>query len=370
MGKLTHLFKRKTLDEFLRVFISDGTISLIHIQNNKIIHKNEFDFMGKMQVYRYIYDHTRLPLEIIISNKTISCRSIILDNLCKKDIDALAKNIFYEKRNGVNFALYEKKFSYRSGTALFCDMKLSPVVSQILQEVISIGNPVNTIIASPFWVVTNYFREHPSERRKFKAQIFVVTTSVWQEVIALHNDKYVFYKKSTAPNFDENNEVSDVIKYVKQLFNINLDDIAIYSFDNETLDTFTKISDINMQIISSLDNFVIDRKQQVLSRALNSICLLIMSLCFIKTFIDIAQIIKYNKEIAKMNDTLNTFDSQILEDIDIWTNLSSQTGLTYINFRNKFAEKMRDIDKKLQNVSIEVTQRNEQVIFKPVYDEK
>ena len=370
MGKLTHLFKQKTLDEFLRVFISDGTISLIHIRNNKIVHKNEFDFMSKMQVYERINSCAKLPLEIIISNKTISCRSIILDSLCKKDIDALAKNIFCETRNGVNFALYEKKFSYRNGTALFCDMKLSPVVSQILQEIISIGNPVNTIIASPFWVVTNYFREHPSERGKFKAQIFIVTTSVWQEVIALHNDKYVFYRKSTISNFDENNEVSDVIKYIKRLFTVNLDDIAIYSFDNETLDTFTTSSDINMQIISSLDDFVITRNRQVLNRAQHLICLLIMSLCFIKTFIDIGQIVRYKKEILKMNDTLNTFDSQILDDIDIWTNLSSQTGLTYINFRNKFVEKMRDIDKKLQNVSIEVNQKNEQVIFKPVYDEK
>ena len=370
MGKLTHLFKRKTLDEFLRVFISDSTIFLMHILNNKIIYKNNFDFMGKMQVYNQINSRARLPLEIIISNKTISCHSIILDNLCKKDIETLAKNIFFEKRNGVNFALYEKKLTYRNGIALFCDMKLSPVLSTILHEIINIGNPVNTIIASPFWVVTNYFREHPSEKRKFKAQIFVVTTSIWQEVIALHDDKHVFYKKSTDNNFDETNEVNDVIKYIKQIFNVNLDDIAIYSFDEETLDTFTTSSDITMQIISSLDDFVIDREQQLFRRALNSICLLIMSLCFIKTLIDIGHITKYKQEITKMNDALNAFDSQILDDIDIWSNLSSQTSFSHINFRTKFAEKMRGIDKKLQNVSIEVNQKNEQITFQPVYDEK
>ena len=203
MRKIVELFRDIRFEEFLRVVISDNALSLVHINNNKVIKKIDVELIDKLKIFDYIKERKALPLEIIISSNTISCRSITLEGLREKDMISLAHNVIDGKNGSVNLICYEKKFSYRKGSALFCDMKLTPITITILQEAIKIGNLISAIAAWPFWLVSSFFRLHSADVGKFKGSIFVTKQHNSWEVIALHNEKHVYYRKGLLDGFDE-----------------------------------------------------------------------------------------------------------------------------------------------------------------------
>ena len=264
VNRIIHLFAKSKSNEFLRIILFNNNLSLSHIRNNKIIQKIEIGLIDKMTILDYINQHPILPVDIIISNNTISCRSIYLNNLKEKDIVTLAKNILNKKDNLINLICYEKKLSYRSGVVSFCEMKLTPILSKILQQMLSIKNTLNAITATPIWIVSNYFMKHPTEQKQFKAQIFVIKMTFSKEIISLHDGKYVYYRKISIDNFDEKVEVNNALDFVNQLFNVNLKDVAIYSLNEDTIDTFTTLSHIDMQVISKFDELIrIDKKKEL-----------------------------------------------------------------------------------------------------------
>ena len=369
MTKITNLFKKADLSTFLRILISDSHLILIHIVANKIVHKIEVELVDKIKIFEYVYQYPTLPLEVIISNSTMSCRSISLNNSNEKDIMVLAKNILNGKDSSINFACYEKKLSYRRGVALFCDMKLTPILFQILQEIFNVKNSINSITASPFWIVSNYFTAHPTERRKFKVQIFVAKTRWESEIIALHDEKYVYYRKMSVNDFNEKGEVNGAISFVKQLFNTSLEDVAIYSLDENAIDRFTTSSQIDMRVVSQADWSKRVNEKQDFERALRPVCLLIFSVLFLKTAIDVGQIIHCNSEINDIQCSINKITPDVFDDIAVWKHLDSSAYLKQINFKNKFKEELNNTDKKLQNVSIKIDEKTKQIIFKSIYEE-
>ena len=97
---------------------------------------------------------------------------------------------------------------------------------------------------------------------------------------------------------------------------------------------------------------------------------MIFSILCIKTVINIGQIIHYKNKTNKIQASVEAVDTNLIKDIETWRNLDSHVYLKRINFKTKFIEKMKGIDKKLQNVSVKIEQKAKQIIFNPVYEEK
>lgn len=355
-------------NEFLRVIISENGLYLNHINCGKIQQKIETSLIDKMKIFEYLRKFPQLPLDIIISTNTMSCRSISLNNLSKTDMEALAKNILNGKNGLINLVCYEKKISYRIGVAILCNMKLTPVLSKILQELLNIGNSIRTTITSPLWIVKSYFKTHPNENGKFGAQIFAVNSRFDKEIIVLHDDKYVFYKKILTDNFNEKENIDNAIKFVNQHFNTGMEDIAIYKFDDAALDTFTTNLDTNMKMVSLSENYDVANNVTSLNFMTKSVCLLFLMFLVANTVSNIVKIFGYNNQIHKFKKAANLVDSDIIDEIDLWKNVDKYISLKPLNIKSKLAERFQKSQKKFQNITVKINKKTMQPIFSAVYE--
>lgn len=355
-------------NEFLRVIISENGLYLSHINCGKIRQKVETSLIDKTKIFEYLHEFPRLPLDIIISTNTMSCRSISLNNLSKTDMETLAKNILNGKNGLINLVCYEKKLSYRIGVATLCNMKLSPVLSKILQELLNIGNPIRTTITSPLWIVKSYLKTHPNENGKFGAQIFVVNSKFDKEIIVLQEKKYVFYKKILTDNFNEKENIDDALKFINQHFNTSMEDIAIYKFDDAALETFTTNLDTDMKMVSLSENYNVANNVTSLNFMTKSICLLFLTCLGANTVSNIVKIFSYNNQICKVKKAANLVDSDIMSEIDLWKNIDKYISVKPLNIKSKLADKFQKSQKKFQNIAIKINKKTRQPIFSAVYE--
>ena len=370
MQKIVKLFNDARFEEFLRIIISDNNLTLVHINHEKIERKIETELIDKIKIFEYIKEHVIHPLEVIISSNTMSCRSISLNNLREKDVIALANNVLTGKNGSVNLACYEKKFSYKRGSASFCDMKLTPIISLILKETLELGNPISATVAWPFWIVENYFKLHPSDREKFKAPIFVVKTKSGSEIIGLHNGKHVYYRRGCSDGFNEEVETNNAIKFITQLFNANLEDVVIYSLNDETIDTFTFNSNLDMQLVSKSGNLVAANRAVNLDLVLKSACSLIFIGLFINTIMDVAKIFNYSFREKQAEKSINAVDPEIVNELAMWGSLDNYVPVKHLDLKSELTKKTKGTNKKLQNASLKIDEKTKQSTLNTIYEEE
>ena len=354
--------------EFLRIIISENGLHLCHIDNGGIKQKIESEIKGKLTIFEYLHKFPLLPLDIVISSNTMSCRSISLNNLRHKDMEMLARNILSSKNGLINLVCYEKRFSYRTGVATLCNMKLMPDLGTVLSELLNIGNPIRTTITSPLWIVRSYLNVYPTEIGKFKAQLFAVNSVLNKEIIVLHDKQYIFYKKCITQDFNEKFEIDEAIKFLNRLFNIELNDIAIYRFDDATLDTFTKSLDADMRLISQSQNYSATNNVVNLNFVAKSVCFCLLLFLSINSISNIIKIYDYNSRINKIKEITDSVGSDIVNEVALWKNLNEYIFLKPLNIKIKLTEKLKTIHKKIQNISVKVDKKTKQPIFRAIYE--
>lgn len=355
-------------NEFLRVIISENGLQLSHIDDEHIKQKIEIEIAQKSTIFEYLHKFPLLPLDIIISSSTMSCRSISLNNLRKKDMEMLARNILSGKNGLINLVCYEKKFSYIAGTSTLCNMKLAPTLARVLRELLDIGNPIRTTITSPLWIVRSYLQTYPIETSKFAAQIFAVNASLNKEIIVLHNEQYVFYKKGITQGFNEKAEIDDAIKFLNQTFNIDINNVAIYRFNDATFDTFTKSVDADMMLISQTENYSAVNKVVNLNFVAKSVCLGLLLCLSINSISNVIEIFNYNNRINKIQKMTTSVGTDIVNEIALWKNLNNYIFLKPLNIKSKLTEKFKTMRKKIQNISIKIDKKTKQPIFSAIYE--
>lgn len=370
MQKIIKIFSNIRFEDFIRIIIFDNRLRLIRITNGKIVERLDVDLIEKIKITDYLKRYSSVPMEIIISSNTMSCRSISLNGQREKDIIALADNVVNEKNGSVNLVCYEKRISYRSGCILFCDMKLTPVILTILQEMLKVGNSLIAVITWPFWIVSSYFGLHPTERGKFATPIFVIKTKENWEMIVLYKGKYVYYRKGNIHEFSEENEVSNAMKFVKRLFNVDLEDISIYELNDNTLDTFTDNSNISMKMISPSIEFNMANKVQNLNFMVKTACSLAFVLLFVNTVLDVVRIFGYNHRIENAKKTITAVDPEIVDEIAMWGNLDNYIYVKHLGIKNKIADAVKGKQKKLQNASIKVDEETKRMTLSTIYEDE
>ncbi len=353
---------------FLRVIIAENGLHLCHIDSGQIKKKIESEIAKKQAIFEYLRKFPLLPLDIIISSNTMSCRSISLNNLHQKDMEMLARNILNGKNGLINLVCYEKKFSYRTGTSTLCNMKLSPTLAKILQELLNIGNPIRTTITSPLWIVKSYFQTYPIEIDKFAAHIFAVNSSLNKEIIVLHNKQYVFYKKSTTQSLNEKVEIDEALKFLNQTFNIELNNVAIYKFDDTTLDTFTKSLNADMRLISQSENYSAMKKAVNLNFVAKSVCFCFCLFLIINSISNVVEIFDYGNRINKIKKMTDLLGSDVMKELTLWKKLNDYIFFKPLNIKTKLTEKFKTTHKKIQNISIKVDKKTKQPIFSAIYE--
>lgn len=368
MSKIIDLFGKINFEEFIRVILFDDSIKLIHILNNKLINKISIELREKTKIFEYLENNSSIPMDVIISSNTMSCRSVSVNKLKEKDIHTLATNILVGKKESINLVCYEKKMSYRNGAVSLCDMKLSPVISIILEEILNIGNPVSSFLGWPFWIVSSYFELYPSDKNKFEASLFIIETEKIWEIIAIHNEKYICYRHGNLENFNKKIETENVIKFTNQMFNIDPNDMVIYSINNKTISTFTKNSHVRMKAISKSGEICIANKTQNINFILKIACSIVFLGLFINTIFDVIKIFHYDNRIQESRDTIDSIDPEIVNEIAFWGSLDDYGYMDRVDFKSKLKEKTKNSKQKLQNASIKIDEKTKQIVMNTIYD--
>ena len=362
MKKILNLFCKLSYDEFIRCFVFDDYIELSHIKDEKIFKTTKYDFIDKANIFTYLENNSTIPVEFVISNKTMNCKSVSLKNISSKDVKALVKNTLLSKGESINTICFEKKISYKSGSISISEFNLNPVLTKILEELLEIKNQIISVLTWPIWIIYSYFDKFPEDRNKFMTSIFVIENENGWEIIALYKGKFICYRRGGLENFNKNLEIENTMKYMSHMLKADPQDLAIYSITDETLKTFTFNSQINMEIISKSETLKINQHPKNFNRSIKIASCSMFLLLFTNTIADIIKIFSINEKIENCEKNINSLDKSVLSELSLWGDIDSGNYMMQANFKDTLkryttSEKIN----RLQNVSMKINDTTKKV---------
>jgi hypothetical protein len=293
----------------------DHSLKIQHVKNGEITKNIQLDFADFDSIADYLHGHSKIPIEIVVSSKSISCKSIS-SKLSRVDLKNFALGNL--KFDAVNTVFYENKSLGNGKSIAICYSLLSHHVVSIFQQLLNLGNNILGVTCWPIWLVSSYFDAFPKDRDKFCTAFFMIETDENWEIIVIHDSNFVCYRNVLSDNFDKNLETDNTIRYVTQVCKINPEDIAIYSINEETIANFTKKSAKYMNLVSSDIDYNCFKLSQYLCRVINTLCvifLIVLPCKIISEFIDIFTIMNMANE---AQTTMNTADRNVLSEANLW----------------------------------------------------
>ncbi len=363
---LSKVIPHLNIKEFIRIIISDEKLQLFHFKDKTNIKNFEVLLKENQQIFSYLLRNSSIFTEIVISSNTIFNRSISLRNLKESDIKTLATNLLIEKKESANLVAYEKKLSYRGGFANICNMNLSSAFILILDNLLKVENPIISISTWPIWLVTSYFQIYPMDLNKFEVSVFIGEYDSRWEIIATQNKKLISYRQGNIENFNKKSETENILKYITHTLNISLNDIVIYSINNDTISEFSNISPVNMSLVSKSGNFVDFNRKQNLNIIFKAACIIGFLIVFSNTIFDIYKILDYKNQIQNNENLLEEIPDSVAKDLPLWNKLKEYNYDHHIKLKTEL-QKETDMKRKLKNVSIKIDEKSDKLIINTIY---
>jgi hypothetical protein len=331
-----------------------------YVRNGKITKNLQSDFGDFDLIADYLHDHSKIPIEIVISNKSISCKSIS-SKLSRADLKNFALgNLNFDTTNAI---FYGNKSFNNSKSITICYSLLPHQVISIFQQLLSLGNNILGVICWPIWLISSYFDSFPEDRNKFGTAFFMVDTADNWEIIAVHDGNFVCYRNVLSDNFDKNLETDNTIKYVSQVCKINPEDIAIYSINENTIANFTKKSEEYMSIVSNEIDYNCFKLSQCLCRVINTFCiifLVVLPCKIISEFIDIFAIMNITNDVQA---AMNTIDRNVLNEANLWMIIDECAYNQQADFRSALADYVETTGSKLlQKASLKLDESSNKIV--------
>ncbi len=353
--------------EFIRIIISDDKVKLSHFKDKTIIKNLDVLLKENQQIFNYLLENSSVFTEIVISSNTIFNRSISLRNLKESDIKALATNLLIEKKESANLVAYEKKLSYRNGFANICNMNLSSAFILILDNLLKIENPIISISTWPIWLVSSYFQIYSMDLNKFEISVFIGEYENRWEIIAVQNKKLISYRQGNIENFNKKSETENILKYITHTLNVSLNDIVIYSINNDTISEFSSIAPVNMSLVSKSGNFVDFNRKQSLNIIFKAACIIGFLVVFSSTIFDIYKIFDYKNQIQNNENLLEGIPDTVTKDLPLWNELKEYNYDHHIRLKTEL-QKETDMKRKLKNVSIKIDEKSDKLTINTIYE--
>ncbi|MDR1234206.1 MAG: hypothetical protein LBJ92_03630 [Holosporales bacterium] len=380
--KIAHVPFYSLRFDLIRLFAFDDSIKLTHIRNERIIRsikcnlpdtrptpkppeseqKTDYVTGGKGTIdtiLTYLNNNPKIPVEIIISNKTMSCRSVPA-NLSNSDIKSMVASDL--RSDSTNTVLYESNLFKKYGSIVSCKMQLPKQIIDSIKFILGIGNHFLGITCWPIWIISSYFIAFPEDKNKFSTSIFTIEMKCNWEIIVLHEDRYVCYRRGLNDQFDKNDEIANTIKHVSQICKIDPEDVVIYSINENTIASFTNRSESYMNILSDGIDFSSIKISQNLRRVINVSCILLLITLPLTMVSDIIDTFEISANIEESQKALNSVDRNVLNEIELWKRIGSSLHFKKHNFYSelqKYAE-CNDV-KLLRQASLTVDESSDQI---------
>jgi hypothetical protein len=350
--------------EFFRLIIFDDFVVLQHVKNGAITKQIQSDLVDFRTLADYLHGNYKISVEIIVANKSISCKSIS-SKLSRADLKDFANENL--KQDAVNIVFYENKFFDKRKSITICYLLLQPKIICILQRVINLDNNILGITCWPVWLISSYFDAFPKDRGKFNASFFTIETSRGWEIIALHEDNFVCYRNVSGDNLDRELETDNTIKYVARICKINPENIAIYSISESIIADFTKKSTNYMNMISNDIDHNHLKFSQYLYRVINLAFVIFFIFIPYEIITEAMSIFDVNDKICTAEIDMASIDRNVLNEIDVWISIDEYINRYQADFRGTLKEYVkRNNCKLLQKASLKLDECSNEIIIEVV----
>ncbi|MDR0552740.1 MAG: hypothetical protein LBG13_01460 [Holosporales bacterium] len=361
LGKITG-----STSQFFQIFVNEKEVVLRKISDNRIDFCSTHSLNEINGLYEYIDKESKIPINVIVHNNDFSTRNLLLCDMKNSDIrSGLRNNINY---NGTE---YNTSFYIRKGMSItVCDTSISPQSADFINWVFleSREAPVS-ISCWPLWVVDNYFAAFPCDAKQFEYSLLITKSEKLSEIIVVNNHlNVVCYRCFYSANFKENNEISATTKYIAGLYKIDHNDIAIYSMDESSIETFVNQSGVHMSFVSKvMEDYstTLEKYKRSLRIALRAMCCAVIGFaswrCLEISLIrnEIAAMIEkkqaFPEYVLAEKDNLREIDENTIENIDFAKIIEN----ILINTENTLASEIElCMEAKLLNISIRLFNNN------------
>ena len=355
MQKIFKLFTENSTKSFIRVFVFDDLIDVHNIKNGAMYQRLSFDYQDNQKVFAYLKNNFRLPVEIIIGSRSMTCKSISSKKITTKDIRALAENTLSYKKDSINTVFYgKKKLINKTEQISVCDANIDSGIAQLIQHLLMIKNVIRCVTAWPVWIVSSYFNMFNDDENKFSCSLFVLKNEDSWEIIGCNLGEFVCYRQGSSKFFNKKLEIENTIKYLSQMHKISPDNIAIYAINDEVISSFVQYSNQNMAMLSK----VIDSKCLPLNYNINKISkvsLFSVSAIFALVILsDLKEVNSIGKELSDSHKILNSLDKKVVDEEKLWLEIS-KVDIKRCDFKEVLRSYIANAGGKiLQSVSLEI----------------
>ncbi|MDR3224321.1 MAG: hypothetical protein LBT03_01915 [Holosporales bacterium] len=368
MRNIIRLFDDVGREEFIRAVVFDKSVLLCHIRDSKSIKTVSFDFNDINDLFSYLAEYEIIPIEVIISSKTMFCKSIVVNKLRESDVISLATSMLSEKKETVNIVCYEKKLSYRTGDIVICDMKVDTTASYLIQKLLKVKNLVLSASCWPIWIVSSYFDMYNSDLNKFSASLFVIEYDDSWEMVVFYCGCYTCYRRGNIENFDRKIEIENTLMHINKTLKIDPNDVVVYSIAENTILCFTANSPVDMRFVSTEGKFEVSKCSRILDRIVKFGGGTLFLTMFICTITDVFKVFEYQRKIESANNTMKSVDTKVLNEAALWKDINQNNVSKKINFKKEL-RKNHNTKKNLKKATVKINTDTNEVTVNTIHDE-
>lgn len=314
------IFKKKC-KEFIRLFLYKNGLSCIHIKEDVIINKYQCDFLNinKINIHKL-----KLPIELILHHRSMNCNSFITKELSKKEVINLVKNTIEKNsinNNQSNTIFYNTINNKESNSKLIqiCECDLDKEMFNIFN--LLTNNLSVSFTVFPIWVTTNFIKMYYNNTYEFSVNVFVIEYLDCWNIIVVSDHHIIYNRSGLLDSFQKHIELTNTLNHIKNTYNINIDDIIIYEFGEETIDSLTKYCRNSMHMITNINK---DKNKIDIKKSNNIIKIACFSCIGINCYFLFNNFYAINnliiKKVSNM-DYINSCNKNIINDLNIWNKL-------------------------------------------------
>ena len=357
--------------EFLRLFLYKNGLKCIHIKEDVIIDRYQCDFTDNLTYNKY----KNVPIELIVNHRSMICNSLVTKELSNKEVINLVKNtiekntINNNQSNTIFYSVFKDKKS-NSKVLQTCECDLNKEIINVINLIKNncnkhnyINNPTVSTTVFPIWVTYSFMKMYYNNTYEFSTSVFVIEYLDCWNIIVVNNNNIIYNRSGLLDSFqriddnidaeklnkfsdnnstcndniygNDNNicsshtcsanlkhiELTNTLNHIKNTYNIDIDDIIIYEFGEETIDSLTKYYKNNMKMISNINT---SESQLSCKKPNNIIKIACFSCIGINCYFLLNNIYTMHNLLVNKNSNMNFINNcnkNLIKDFSIWNNL-------------------------------------------------
>lgn len=327
------------LNKFVRIFIFPNKVLAMQYELGQLV-RSVTDLSQIIILVKHY------PVELILYNRNMSCRTFSSNKLQEKDIKNLAQNNL--KEGGINTVFYCKE----KDIVKMCMGNLNENMANALNCIINNGNII-ALSAFPYWVVEAFLFLFPI---KTQNKVFIIQYMEYWHIVIVQGVNVLYNRSGNLENFNSDIELKNTLTHVKHKYKFELSDLAIFYVNSVYIDRLWKHTNTKMKILSTVGNLnnktLYINKMIKLSAGIGS---LILTLTAGEKAYELNNL---QQESLKMHTVINQTNKSLLKDLDFWQSLEEQQVLNQLNYSQILKQYMEKHPKLLKQVSMYIDKGN------------